>query len=350
MKPSPTAAIATLAAAAVLLASAAIADPPSAAVSRNAQLTTGPLRPSPIETVTNPVGRLPVASPEPILDLNLLPLETPPTAPILWPTLLVLPVPGQPVAVPVLYMHQIVDIPADISTWSVTAQEAFLRQSVSSCAFAQQMDWLAAHGYHTVLPRDLAAFWDRGIPLPVNSIILTFDDGSPDWYSTILPILRAHAFVAEFYVTLDHVGTSLNWDQLREMVAAGMGIGAHDVNHVQLTGGRVVPAAPEVMRSQVTEVKRVLESQLAVSVDSMAYVGGGYDGTLMDIVHAAGYSTARAINRGIWQESGARYRLRVSRINVWDDVVGGTMDNAINCVLDPALGTFESRVTGANPG
>jgi hypothetical protein len=129
-----------------------------------------------------------------------------------------------------------------------------------------------------------------------------------------------------------------------------MGIGAHDVNHVQLTGGRLVPAAPDVMRTQVTEVKRVLESQLGITVDSMAYVGGGYDGTLIDIVQAAGYSTARAINRGIWQESGARYRLRVSRINVWDDVVGGTLDNAINCVLDPAMRTFESRVSGASPG
>jgi poly-beta-1,6-N-acetyl-D-glucosamine N-deacetylase len=251
---------------------------------------------------------------------------------------------------PILYLHRVVSIPADISSWASGSQEAFMRHSIPACAFAAQLDWLRTHAYQTVLPRDVIAFWDQGRALPANPIILTFDDGSPDWYSTIFPILLAHGFTAEFYVSLDNIGSSISWDQLREMAAAGMGIGAHDVNHFQLTGGSVVPASPEVMRFQVTEAKRVLETQLGIPVDSMAYVGGGYDATLMGIVQAAGYSSARAINRGVWQEPGARYRLRISRVGFWDDVVGGTLENAINCVLDPALPTFESRVAGANPG
>ncbi|HYN50699.1 MAG TPA: polysaccharide deacetylase family protein, partial [Thermoleophilaceae bacterium] len=132
-----------------------------------------------------------------------------------------------------------VPIPTDIVSWAAGAQQAFLRQSVPVCAFAAQVDWLVAHGYHTVLPRDVVAFWDEGVPLPVNPVILAFDDGSPDWYSTVFPILQAHGLTAEFYVTLEHIGSSISWDQLRQMAAAGMGIGAHDVNHFQLTGGSV---------------------------------------------------------------------------------------------------------------
>jgi len=345
--------IATLAAASVLLASAALVGTRSAALAHDSSATVSA---KPVATLASPIrlrwtpSPIPALTPSPAPRLRLMPAATPPPAPPLTPVLIPLPVPGQPLILPVLYMHQVVPIPADIVNWSGAARQAFLRQSVPVCGFMAQMDWLAAHGYHTVLPRDVVAFWDQGAPLPANPIILTFDDGSPDWYSTVFPILRGHGFTAEFYVALDHVGTSISWDQLREMVAAGMGIGAHDVNHIQLAGGSVVPASPEVMRFEVSEAKRVLETQLGVPVDSMSYVGGGYDATLMGIVQESGYSSARAVNRGVWQEPGARYRLRVSRIGVWDDIVGGTLDNAINCVLDPAMSTFESRVTGSNPG
>src|SRR5450759_4590460 len=52
-------------------------------------------------------------------------------------------------------------------------------------------DWLEAHGYTTILPRDLAEHWDRGVPLPARCVILTFDDGYPEWVSTVLPLLDA---------------------------------------------------------------------------------------------------------------------------------------------------------------
>jgi len=342
MKPSPTAIVATLTAAAMLLASAAFVGQPTAALTPSLPHSASTLEA--VATLGSPVGLPPDRT------RILSGLAFPPPAPPTSALLLTLPVPGQPLTLPVLYMHQVVPIPADIVSWSGGAQQAFLRQSVSVCAFTAQLDWLVAHGYHTVLPRDVVAFWDHGAPLPVNPIILTFDDGSPDWYSTVFPMLQAHGLTAEFYVTLEHVGSSISWDQLRQMAAAGMGIGAHDVNHFQLTGGPVVPASLDVMRYQVTEAKRVLESQLGVVVDSMAYVGGGYDAALIGIVQAAGYSSARAVNRGTWQEPGARYRLRVSRVGAWDDVVGGTLDNAINCVLDPAMSTFASRIAGSNPG
>ena len=41
--------------------------------------------------------------------------------------------------------------------------------------------------------------------------------------------------VAEFYLTLDAIKNgNLTWKQVRRLAAAGNGIGAHDVHHVQL--------------------------------------------------------------------------------------------------------------------
>jgi peptidoglycan/xylan/chitin deacetylase (PgdA/CDA1 family) len=338
MKPSPKAIVASLVATAVVLATAALAHTPSAALAQNIPHST-----------PTPTPAIPHVLP-PDHTLSLLGMVAPPPAPTMSPVPITLPVPRQALTLPILYMHRVQTVPSDIATWSASAQQVFVKQSIPACAFTAQLDWLRANAYHTVLPRDVIAFWDQGAPLPANPIILTFDDGWPDWYSTVFPILQAHGFTAEFYVSLDSIGSSITWDQLREMAAAGMGIGAHDVNHFQLTGGPVTPASPEVMRYQVTEAKRVLERQLGIPVDSMAYVGGGYDATLMGIVQEAGYSSARAVNRGTWQEPGARYRLRVSRVGFWDDIVDGTFESAINCALDPALPTFKSRVLGTNPG
>lgn len=340
MKPSPKAIVATLVATAAVLATAALAETPSAALIHSSRLPTSASTHAPTPSAAQWDESV----------MSLMGVVAPPRAPTMSSVPITIPVPGQPLTLPILYMHRVVTIPPDIGNWSGGAQQAFFRQSTPPCAFAAQLEWLRARAYHTVLPRDLVAFWDQGVPLPANPIILTFDDGWPDWYSTIFPLLQSHGFTAEFYVTLDNVGSAISWEQLREMAAAGMGIGAHDANHVQLTGGPITPASPEVMRHQVGEAKRILEGQLGIRVDSMAYVGGGYDATLMRIVQEAGYTSARAINRGVWQEPGARYRLRISRVGFWDDIVGGTLDNAFNCVLDPAMSTFESRVTGVNPG
>jgi len=302
------------------------------------------LRPTPSPTPS------PTAIPTPSPTATPTPSPTPAPAPTPSPTPASSPPPpNASVTLPILYIHQVVPVPLDIGTWTSNAEQAFLLQSVTVCAFDAQLNWLQQHGYHTVLPRDLAAFWDGGAALPANPIILSFDDGSPDWYTTVLPMLQEHGFTAEFYTTLDHVGSRITWAQLAEMVAAGMGIGGHDVNHIQLAGP-VPPVSQDQMRYQVTNVKEVLQDQLGILVDSMAYVGGGYDDTLMTIVQQAGYSTARSINRGVIQGTDRRFRLRVSRIGVFDDVVGSTVENAINCVLDPSMATFEARVTGTNPG
>jgi len=49
--------------------------------------------------------------------------------------------------------------------------------------------------------------------------------------------MRERGMVAEFYVTLDAIRVgALRWSDVRCLAAAGNGIGAHDVHHVQLVG------------------------------------------------------------------------------------------------------------------
>ena len=202
-------------------------------------------------------------------------------------------------------------------------RKRFLQYDALPKAFVAQLDWLVANGYTTILPRDLAAHWDRGTPLPPKPVIITFDDGSRTWISRAMPALRKRGMVAEFYLTLDAIKVdAIDWGDIRQLVAAGNGIGAHDVHHVQiagLPGGHDPPVA--TMWKEINDIRGVILANVGVAPDSMAYVGGGYDKTLLPLVAGAGYTTARSINRGIVQTVDRRYRLRVVRVGATDDVI-----------------------------
>ncbi len=61
----------------------------------------------------------------------------------------------------------------------------------------------------------------------------------------------------------------LNWDEVREMQAAGMNFGSHTHNHEVLSG---LPL--ERQRSELTESRAILERELARPVDILAYPVG----------------------------------------------------------------------------
>ena len=246
--------------------------------------------------------------------------------------------------VPVLYYHRVRAVPAGYKDWSPAAKKRFITYDTLPQAFAAQLDWLKTYGYTTILPRDLAAHWDSGKPLPVRPVIITFDDGSHDWVNTVLPMLQARGMVAEFYLTLDAVEFgNLTWKEARRLVKAGNGVGAHDVHHVQLTafGNGHPNASQATMWSEVSEARRIIGVHVGVFPDSMAYVGGGYDTTLEHLVAEAGYTSARSINRGIAQNSAHRYRMRVVRIGAHDDVASLTKGTIV-----PGLPTFAKRMHG----
>jgi peptidoglycan/xylan/chitin deacetylase (PgdA/CDA1 family) len=246
------------------------------------------------------------------------------------------------VNVPILYYHRIIAPPRGFRQWSRAQRERFLAYDVVPAAFEAQLDWLVAHGYTTILPRDLAAYWDNGAALPERPVMITFDDGTHDWASTVLPLLQERGMVAQFYVTLQSLPRGgMTWRELRELAAAGMGIGAHGLHHRQLAGlgGRHPAVSEAVMRREVTKPRRIIEARLGIVPDSIAYVGGGFDATLRRIVREAGYTTARSILHGSTQLESRRYTLRVVRVGSRTDVV-----DVVKGTLVPGLPRFTRLV------
>lgn len=288
---------------------------------------------------TSPVPASPTPSYVPIATVS--PSPAPSPSPSMRP---LPPIPAG--AIQILYYHRVQAPPAAFATWSHDRQSRFLAYDVLPAAFVAQLDWLVAHGYTAILPRDLAAHWDHGAALPPRPVILTFDDGFHDWVTTVLPALEQHHMIAEFYLTLDAVVDGMiTWPEVKSLARAGNGIGAHDLHHVQLANlghGRPDVSASR-MWSEVHDIRAVIAAHVGVVPDSMAYVGGGFDRTLEALVRKAGYTTARSIVRGVIQTVARRFELRVVRIGARDDVA-----DVLTGSMVPGLPTFTARMHGVS--
>ncbi|HAC45821.1 MAG TPA: hypothetical protein DCF65_07095 [Chloroflexi bacterium] len=184
--------------------------------------------------------------------------------------------------------------------------------SVTPSDFAAQMDWLAQNGYHTITTEDLYTYLNGYAGLPSKPVILTFDDGYADFYTTALPILRSHDFVAVSYVVTGFVGLPgyMTSAQIREADRSGMEIGSHTVNHPNLAN-----MSAAAVWSQLTQSKLFLELVLGHPVLSFCYPSGKYTSAVAAAVAAAGFHDATTTRYGYSYTLANRYvwsRLRVS--------------------------------------
>jgi peptidoglycan/xylan/chitin deacetylase (PgdA/CDA1 family) len=184
--------------------------------------------------------------------------------------------------------------------------------SVTPWDFASQMDWLTANGYHPITFRELHAYLSGAAGLPSRPVILTFDDGYEDFYTTALPILIRHDFKAVSYVVSGFIGRPryMNATQIREADNSDIEIGSHTVDHADLTRQSF-----DGLRYQIVTSKRVLEELLGHPVLSFCYPSGKFSPNVVSVVQEAGYSDATTTKYGFVRAMDGRFlwgRLRVS--------------------------------------
>ncbi|MBR5229533.1 MAG: polysaccharide deacetylase family protein [Firmicutes bacterium] len=63
---------------------------------------------------------------------------------------------------------------------------------ITSRRFEEDLKWLAANHYTTILPSQLISYVNSGAKLPPKPVILTFDDGYANNYSLAFPLLQQY--------------------------------------------------------------------------------------------------------------------------------------------------------------
>jgi peptidoglycan/xylan/chitin deacetylase (PgdA/CDA1 family) len=185
-------------------------------------------------------------------------------------------------AIPILMYHYIRDVDR-------ASDPLGYELSLSPALFEQHMAWLHEHGYTTVRVDMLVRCLRAEEHCPPRSIALTFDDGYADAYTTVLPILRAYGFTATFYVVSSFVGRPgyMGWDELAALRDAGMQIGAHSVDHLDLT-----QLDPQSAAWQIAQSGAELARGLGIDITSFCYPAGLYDAAIVAQTRAAGYQSA----------------------------------------------------------
>lgn len=119
------------------------------------------------------------------------------------------------------------------------------------------------------------------------TVSLSFDDGAVE-DTRLARLLARHGLPATFYVPrYNPERPVIEIPALREL-AAQFEIGAHTLNHVDLT--RVKPEHGQV---EVRNSKRWLEDLLGRTVSSFCFPGGGYHAPSLAWVEQAGFTLAR---------------------------------------------------------
>ena len=105
---------------------------------------------------------------------------------------------------------------------------------------------------------------------------------------------------------------TLTWEELDQLRAAGVTLGAHSQNHEILTS---LPSL-ELIDGELRDSKRDLEQHWPYECSALAYPNGGHNDEVVERTRAAGYRRAFTTTPGVWTEQ--TDPLRIPRMNISD--------------------------------
>lgn len=142
---------------------------------------------------------------------------------------------------------------------NVTAEESFF--------------WVTRQAFVTLLESIVATRAKSPIPA-----IITFDDGNATDAAIALPELAQRGLKGTFFVCASRIGTSNYLDRvaIAELIAAGMEIGTHGMNH---RNWRWLDET--ALDHEVGDARRRIEDICGISVTKAAIPFGSYDGHVL---------------------------------------------------------------------
>ncbi|WFA19382.1 1,4-beta-xylanase [Paenibacillus mucilaginosus] len=190
--------------------------------------------------------------------------------------------------IPVLLYHRIVAEATDDWTHTSTAE------------FEKQMAYLSDHGYDTLSAEQYVDILEGRETPPDKPILLTFDDATPDFVTTALPILKRHGMHAVLFVVSDWIGGgySMSTAQL-EALAQEPGVSLQNHTKTHSNGIWTSGITKEQAADEIAPANGYLKSKTGQDPALLAYPYGAYN------------ANAEAAA----QENGIRYAFKVGYPN-----------------------------------
>ena len=178
--------------------------------------------------------------------------------------------------------------------------------AVGVADFEYQMDWLHRQGYRSLT---LTEYMSQTIEKGERIIIITFDDGYADNYTTVFPVLKRYGFVATIFLVSDYINTDhvfswdipkiinlsdralyllLTWEQVHEMATYGIEFGSHTCTHPK----QLTTLSKERCWEEIARSREDLECKVGRDIASFCYPRGDLNAEVIHLVEKAGYRCA----------------------------------------------------------
>ena len=219
--------------------------------------------------------------------------------------------------------------------------------------FTEQMELLATGPFNVIEEEDLHEMVERRVPLPSNSVFITFDDGYANTVSAALPILDRFGLPALMAVCGGYLTTDLprrvphpvqefaDLEQVGQWMASGRSIAAHSYTHPRLT-----TASDLSLTWQTAGDREVLAELLGIPPRTFVYPYGAHDARVRGAV-AHLYPLALATDEHHPADPDNPHAL--SRIQVDPDWTLEAFSVALCSGTDPATAQQAARQVNISP-
>jgi peptidoglycan/xylan/chitin deacetylase (PgdA/CDA1 family) len=182
---------------------------------------------------------------------------------------------------------------------------------ISPDKFEAELKLLHDWEYTTITLGVLVRAITENAPLPPRPILITFDDGNLDNYTTAFPIMKKYGFTGILYISGRYVDTQgyLSVNQIQEMARAHWEVGSHGMTHPDLTA-----PGPQQLDYEIVESRAFLEKKLELPILSFAYPFGDWNHATYRKVAKAGYITGMGI--GSTSEQHERILFALNRLDI----------------------------------
>ena len=185
---------------------------------------------------------------------------------------------------------------------TLTQTKELKNYTVYKDEFIDQIDTLIEEGAYFATLDELEEFHKTG-NFPEKCVWISFDDVDKSVYEHAYPILKERQIPFTLFVISSKVGSKnfnnlemSTWDDLRDMRDSGLasfGSHTHDMHYLEDDKASFLHKENyEMFKEDVKTSKKVIERELGIEIDSIAYPFGETNDNVTNIVRDVGYNNA----------------------------------------------------------
>ena len=184
------------------------------------------------------------------------------------------------------------------------------------------LQFLKDNGYTSIFIQDLIDYQEKGTPLPLKPVMITFDDGGRTDFTNAFPLLKKYntkavisvvgRYTDRAYNEKGEIGgvytNSLTYEHMREMIDSGLvEIQNHTYDLHSLTcrkglkdkKGECASEYEKMLTADLTRLDDRLQEKLGFRPTAVAFPYGAYSKNTISIIKKMGYKASLTCNEGI---------------------------------------------------